>query len=60
MKLHTDEVHAPSYKTVFMLNVAEHEIFFANRYENANILIFISRDIFMISYIYRERLCNFE
>ena len=24
------------YKTFFMLNSAEHEIFFANKYENAN------------------------
>ena len=27
---------APSYKTFFMLNSAEHVIFSANKYENAN------------------------
>ena len=27
---------APSYKTFFMLNSAEHEIFSANKHENAN------------------------
>ena len=35
-----------------MLNSAKHEISFANKYENANgIFIFISREIFMLSYV---------
>ena len=37
-----------------MLNSAEHEIFSANKYENAKkvgIFILISRDIFMLNYI---------
>ena len=37
-----------------MLHSAEHEIFSANKYENANdvgIFIFISSEIFMLSYI---------
>ena len=34
-----------------MLNSAEQEIFSANKYENANIFIFISREIFMLSYV---------
>ena len=29
-------VQAQGYKTFFMLNSAEHEIFSANKYENAN------------------------
>ena len=41
------------YKTFFMLNSAEHEIFSANKYENAivGIFIFISRENFMLSYV---------
>ena len=42
------------YKAFFMPNSAEHEIFSANKYENANkvgIFIFISREIFVLSYI---------
>ena len=42
------------YKSLFMLNSAEHEIFSANKYANANnsrIFRFISRDIFMHSYV---------
>ena len=43
------------YKTFFMLNSAENEIFSANKYENANnswqFLFFISREIFMLSYV---------
>ena len=41
-------------KTFFMLNSAEHEIFSAKKYENANkvgIFIFISRELFMLSYV---------
>ena len=41
-----------------MLNSAEHEIFSANKYENANkvgIFICISRENFMLSYIKQER-----
>ena len=36
-----------------MLNSAEHETFSANKCENANfgIFIFISREIFMLSYV---------
>ena len=61
-----DENQARSYKT-FMLNSAEHEMFSANKYENANnswhfhiyqqrnyivgIFIFISREIFTFSYV---------
>ena len=33
----------------FLLNITEHEIFSANKYENANIFIFISRENFMLS-----------
>ena len=40
----------PGYKTFFMLNSAEHEIFSANKYENG-IFIFISREIFILSYV---------
>ena len=39
------------YKLFFMLNSAEHEIFSANKYENANIFILIIREIFMLSYV---------
>ena len=49
------------YKTFFMLNSAEHEIFPANKYENANnswhFNIF-SREIFMLSFAQQERICN--
>ena len=31
-----DHIWTQGYKTFFMLNSAEHEIFFANKYENAN------------------------
>ena len=44
-----------------MLNSIEHEIFSANKYENANlvgIFIFISRENFMLSYVQQERICN--
>ena len=34
------------YKTFFMINSAEHEIFSANKYENAN-----NREIFTLSYV---------
>ena len=34
-----------------MPNSAEHEKFSANKYENANDFIFISREIFMLSYV---------
>ena len=40
------------YKTFLMLNSAEHEMFSANKYENANNswhFIFVSREIFMPS-----------
>ena len=42
------------YSTVFVLNSAEHEFFSVNEYENAQIVcicIFISREIFMLSYV---------
>ena len=42
------------YKTFFMLNSAEHEIFSANEYENAKhswLFILISRKNFMLSYV---------
>ena len=50
------------YKTFFMLNSVEHEIFSANKYENANnswhflptivgIFTFISRENLMLSYV---------
>ena len=44
----------PGYKTFFMPNSAEHEIFSANIYENANCWhfhIFFSREIFMFNYV---------
>ena len=34
----------------FFLNIAEHENFSANKYENANYFIFISRENFMLSW----------
>ena len=39
-----------------MLNSAEHEILSANKYETTivGIFIFISREIFMLSYVYPE------
>ena len=39
-----------------MLNSAEHDIVFANKYENAivGIFIFISKEIFMLSYVEQE------
>ena len=51
------------YETFLMLNSAGHEIFSANKYENANnneisILMFISREIFMLSYVQQEGICN--
>ena len=47
------------YKTFFMLNLAESENFSANKHENANpailaIFIFISREIFMLSFSKKE------
>ena len=42
------------YKTYSMLNSAEHLIYSANKYENANnsgIFIFIIIEIFMLSYV---------
>ena len=42
----------------FMLNIAEHEILFANRYKNATIVgifIFISRENFMLSRVYHGK-----
>ena len=32
----TEKIWPRGYKTFFMLNSAEHEIFSANKYENAN------------------------
>ena len=46
-------------KPFFMLNSAEDEIFSANKYENANnigIFIFISREVFTLSYVQQERI----
>ena len=37
-------IRPQGYKTFFMLNSAEHDIFAGNNYENAN-----NRDIFMLS-----------
>ena len=54
---YTDKNQKPwprGYKMFFMLKSAEHEIFSANKYENAKIVgifIFICREIFMLSYI---------
>ena len=39
----------------FLLNIAEHEIFSGNKYENIGIFIFISRDIFMLSCVEHEK-----
>ena len=46
-----------------MLNSAEHEIFYINKYENANngIFIFLSREIFMLSSVEQKEfaiVCN--
>ena len=39
----------------FLLNIAEHEIFSAHKYENANfIFIFMSREGFMLSWVEHE------
>ena len=38
----------------FLLNIAEHENFSANKYENANFFIFISRENFMLSWVEHE------
>ena len=48
------------YKTFFMLNSAEHEIFSANMKMSiiVGIFIFISRDIFMLSQVSQEKNCN--
>ena len=46
-----------------LLNVAEHENFSANKYENANwvgIFIFISRENFMLSRVDREKVFFFD
>ena len=45
---------SPGLYNFFMLNSAELEIFSTNKYENANnigIFIFISREMFMLSYV---------
>ena len=42
----------------FLLNIAEHENFSANKYENANYcwhFIFISRENFMLSWVEHEK-----
>ena len=44
------------YKTFFMLNSAEHEIFSANKYENAN----NSREISILTYVRQERIWNYQ
>ena len=41
-----------------MLNSAEHEIFYANKYENAK--KFISTEIFMLSYVKQERIFKYQ
>ena len=38
-----------------MLNSAEHEIFSAKKYIVVGIFIFISREIFMLSYVLQEK-----
>ena len=50
-----EELQGPRYKTFFMLNSVEHEIFSANKYKNANILIFVSRKNFMLSSALQEK-----
>ena len=46
------------------LNIAEHEFFSANKYENANyivgIFIFISRENFMLNWVEHEKNYNLE
>ena len=39
----------------FLLNIAEQEHFSANKYENVNIFIFISRENFMLSCVEHEK-----
>ena len=49
----------PEVVKLFILNSAGHEIFSANKYENANkvgIFIFISREIFRLSYVKQEKI----
>ena len=53
MSSYSDVTSSPrGYETFFVLNSAEHEIFSANKYENAivGIFIFIGRELFMLSY----------
>ena len=48
----------PTIANSFLLNKAEHEIFSANKYENANfvgIFIFISGENFMLSWVEHEK-----
>ena len=45
---------APRLQNFLVLNSAEHEIFSTNKYQNAaivGIFIFISREIFMLSFV---------
>ena len=39
----------------FLLNIAEHENFSANKYDNVGIFIFISRENFMLSRVEHEK-----
>ena len=56
-----DSDQARGYKTFFMLNSAEHENFSVINMKMPTIVgifIFISREIFMLSYVKQERICN--
>ena len=49
------------YKSVFMLRSAENEIISADKYEHARIVgihIFISKKLFLFSYVLQERIYN--
>ena len=51
----TCKIWPQSYKTFFMLDSAEHEIFSGNKYENANFKLafsyLLAEKIFMLSYV---------
>ena len=46
--LHANNLKLLTMPNSFLLNIAEYENFSANKYENAGIFIFISRENFML------------
>ena len=47
-------LNLPTIPNSFLLNISEHENFFANKYENAN-YSFISREKFMLSWVEHKK-----